>query len=347
MCSQETRGGGAICLIDSGLWNAFNRSVAALEGCWQYDPCLGSSTQCYWCPSKAPTKLPTLHPMLSTFAPTINPATTSAVPTSTLEQPAESLTFTSELHLVNATLSGLTASCQTALAVTTAEAMSIPTNYVTYVSAVQPTVSHTGVREGFISINTATKLPSLVATLRTIVPLTAGSPFASQANNPNGLYNQLTLALATQVQTQSFSQLLRANSKRMGAMDTAYANVSSVSESAPIITAGVSSSSSGSAPGLSAGIMVAIVISAVFVVAACFFAVYLRMLILKRRQAVFSDQERAISTNGINFEKTSRNPSTTSNPIFITSELRFTLNENSDQGLLTSSPSKPRSGSDL
>ena len=30
------------------LWNSFNKSVAAVEECWEYDPCAGTSTQCYW-----------------------------------------------------------------------------------------------------------------------------------------------------------------------------------------------------------------------------------------------------------------------------------------------------------
>jgi deoxyribonuclease-2 len=31
MCSQETRGGGALCTVDSSLWLAFNRTIVALE----------------------------------------------------------------------------------------------------------------------------------------------------------------------------------------------------------------------------------------------------------------------------------------------------------------------------
>jgi hypothetical protein len=30
------------------VWTSFNKSVTDVEGCWQYDPCAGTSTQCYW-----------------------------------------------------------------------------------------------------------------------------------------------------------------------------------------------------------------------------------------------------------------------------------------------------------
>lgn len=58
MCSQESRGGGTMCSKNYGLWSAFNSSIRSIESCYQYDPCLGTSTQCYWCPSKAPTSSP-------------------------------------------------------------------------------------------------------------------------------------------------------------------------------------------------------------------------------------------------------------------------------------------------
>ena len=56
MCSQEKRGGGAICRHDNaGLYKAFVSSIASIETCWEYNPCptssvdYGSGSQCYWC----------------------------------------------------------------------------------------------------------------------------------------------------------------------------------------------------------------------------------------------------------------------------------------------------------
>ena len=56
MCSQEKRGGGAICRHDNaGLYKAFLSSIASVETCWEYNPCptssvdYGSGSICYWC----------------------------------------------------------------------------------------------------------------------------------------------------------------------------------------------------------------------------------------------------------------------------------------------------------
>ena len=60
MCSQETRGGGALCSGDEGMWKAFESIVSSVESCYEYDPCYpnGTSTQCYWCQTAAPTPSP-------------------------------------------------------------------------------------------------------------------------------------------------------------------------------------------------------------------------------------------------------------------------------------------------
>jgi len=63
MCSQEKRGGGALCTsIDSNLWNAFNHIVTSVESCFEHNPCGGSGSQCFWCPSLSPNISPTLSP---------------------------------------------------------------------------------------------------------------------------------------------------------------------------------------------------------------------------------------------------------------------------------------------
>lgn len=59
MCSQENRGGGALCTqSDSNLWLSFNNTVVDLESCFEYYPCGGSGSQCWWCPTAAPTAAP-------------------------------------------------------------------------------------------------------------------------------------------------------------------------------------------------------------------------------------------------------------------------------------------------
>jgi hypothetical protein len=49
MCSQENRGGGALCTNDANIWSAYTKIIAATEECWAQNPCTGTSTQCYWC----------------------------------------------------------------------------------------------------------------------------------------------------------------------------------------------------------------------------------------------------------------------------------------------------------
>jgi len=48
-CSQESRGGGTLCLNDTSVWQQFSDAVAATDPCWDYDVCNEQSTQCYWC----------------------------------------------------------------------------------------------------------------------------------------------------------------------------------------------------------------------------------------------------------------------------------------------------------
>ena len=72
MCSQENRGGGALCTESAALWTAFNKTVVDLETCFEYYPCGGSGSQCWWCPTAMPTYYPS-------FAPSVHP--TSASPT--------------------------------------------------------------------------------------------------------------------------------------------------------------------------------------------------------------------------------------------------------------------------
>lgn len=75
MCSQEKRGGGAMCLEDAGEKKAFTDIITDIESCYFKDPCDGNadSTQCYWCggaadglsypPTYFPTYFPTAQPI--------------------------------------------------------------------------------------------------------------------------------------------------------------------------------------------------------------------------------------------------------------------------------------------
>jgi len=62
MCSQEKRGGGALCTQDAGLLNAFMDIITGVEACYSKDPCASSSgSKCYWCPLPVlPTPVPSL-----------------------------------------------------------------------------------------------------------------------------------------------------------------------------------------------------------------------------------------------------------------------------------------------
>ena len=53
MCSQEGRGGGTVCFRDSAVWSSFQATITSTESCWEYDPCTGDSSQCYWCDTEA------------------------------------------------------------------------------------------------------------------------------------------------------------------------------------------------------------------------------------------------------------------------------------------------------
>ncbi len=79
MCSQEKRGGGALCTTtDPNLWNAFNNTIVSVESCFEHNPCGGSGSQCFWCPSYSPNMAPSLSPLspnsspYPTIAPTFN-----------------------------------------------------------------------------------------------------------------------------------------------------------------------------------------------------------------------------------------------------------------------------------
>ena len=75
MCSQENRGGGALCTEENYyLWLAFNSSIAAVESCFEYYPCTSTSyvSSCYWCPYQ-PTYTPTRMPSNPTVTPSLFP----------------------------------------------------------------------------------------------------------------------------------------------------------------------------------------------------------------------------------------------------------------------------------
>jgi len=59
MCSQEKRGGGALCTQDPGLLHAFIDIIAGVEACYSKDPCAATTgSMCYWCPLPSPTATP-------------------------------------------------------------------------------------------------------------------------------------------------------------------------------------------------------------------------------------------------------------------------------------------------
>ena len=95
MCSQESRGGGALCFANDNAWNIFNNIVSSVESCYLYNPCSGTS-QCYWCsnfflpsysptaspyPTYIPSKSPSYKPSkIPTVKPTTKPTGPSYIP---------------------------------------------------------------------------------------------------------------------------------------------------------------------------------------------------------------------------------------------------------------------------
>ena len=74
MCSQERRGGGALCFEDEGVHSAFQDVAYDVEACYSQDPCTDST--CYYCDyTMTPTYVPTMTP---TYAPTSLPTMTAA-----------------------------------------------------------------------------------------------------------------------------------------------------------------------------------------------------------------------------------------------------------------------------
>ncbi len=80
MCTQEKRGGGALCTQDSGLLNAFMDIITGVEACYSKDPCASSTGfKCYWCPLPVPSPAPTTPEPTELPAPTLLP--TAVIPT--------------------------------------------------------------------------------------------------------------------------------------------------------------------------------------------------------------------------------------------------------------------------
>ena len=91
MCSQEQRGGGALCKIDTAMWTAFDNAIATLEPCYLKNPCTGSSSgACYWCNYPASWSAPTFSPALGAL-PTTGPVPVPVpVPTGAARTPRPS-----------------------------------------------------------------------------------------------------------------------------------------------------------------------------------------------------------------------------------------------------------------
>lgn len=80
MCSQESRGGGTVCVSNASatLWQSFDIAITGVEDCWAYNPCSGTSTKCYWCPPPEPTIRPSPFPTSNQVEPTGPPITALA-----------------------------------------------------------------------------------------------------------------------------------------------------------------------------------------------------------------------------------------------------------------------------
>ena len=334
MCSQETRGGGALCTKNSRLWAAFNSSIVSVESCYQYDPCLGTSTQCYWCPTKAPTVKPTpsASPTLS-LPPSQNPQSSNLptqlqvtyMPTSLSGQPATSLSFISSFALLNVSVAAFNSAAQQAMIITAAQVMGVPSTDVTFSNAVAGVASAVA----DVSLGATSAKPALTVNLQTVIVFSTNSPFASFSSNPNALYNQLTAKLVTSVESQNFTSQLQKTSKQLGATSTMSASVSSVVNTAP--TVGTASAPSPVNPSnggsLGVGVIVGIVIASIFILAATAFISYVRYL--RKTKLALEEQfavdvvyeKKAKSSRGTSVENiTSSSYAWTSSPLIRISE---------------------------
>eukprot|EP00605_Chrysophyceae_sp_TOSAG23-4_P001382 GSChrysophyteH1.ASY1.ANO1.1502.1 assembled CDS len=85
MCSQEKRGGGALCISDPGQKKAFREIIAGVEPCYERNPCGANMNECYWCGGIAaglsypPTASPTQQ--LTSASPTLTPGSPTQLPT--------------------------------------------------------------------------------------------------------------------------------------------------------------------------------------------------------------------------------------------------------------------------
>jgi hypothetical protein len=78
MCSQEKRGGGALCTQNAGLQQAFLSIVADVETCYLKNPCnVTSGSVCYWCTATDLTYPPTYYPTQSP-APVVDDGSSSS-----------------------------------------------------------------------------------------------------------------------------------------------------------------------------------------------------------------------------------------------------------------------------
>lgn len=189
-------------------------------------------------PTMAPTMLPTMIP---TLAPTKS------------EYPVVS--FNSSLALSGLPSLDLSNSDKLAIINATATSMGISTNNVEFVTLIA--VNNNNDRR--LALYYLTGSYDATAITKTTYVVTSG--------NSDTVYETLTNALKTAVESGTFTQTLQTVSVALGATTMASANATGVTSSDPVIVYPAGSSDSGLSAGQIAGIVIGVVIGALIIIA--------------------------------------------------------------------------------
>jgi cell wall integrity and stress response component len=215
-----------------------------------------------------PTALPTIAP---TFTPTATPtATPTQVPTAQpTKQTSPVLQFSSNLTLAGLTSPTLDTLSQQVVVNTTAISMAIASKYVSF-------LGQTAVPSVSVSIVKLEKKINTDGTYSVIASTLTKIP----TSNPDSLYTSLTTALDNAVSSGQFSTTLQEVGDAAGDTQTANAQCTGVSNSAPIIS--YPPSSSNNSNGLSGGAIAGIVIGVLAGVALIGAAIYYYLFIMEK-----------------------------------------------------------------
>lgn len=194
--------------------------------------------------SSQPTMTPTMAPtMLPTMIPTLAP-TKSEYPV---------VSFNSSLALSGLPSLDLSNSDKLAIINATATSMGISSNNVEFVT--------------LIAVNNNRRLALYYLTGSFDATAITKTTYVVTSGNSDTVYESLTNALKTAVESGSFTQTLQTVSVALGATTMASVNATGVTSSDPVIVYPAGSGDSGLSAGQIAGIVIGVVIGALIIIA--------------------------------------------------------------------------------